>query len=338
MSTATTALECHLASACNCAYDICVKDGSFHVQQPYYDGVQWSGAPQAFSAANEKDPVKRKINGCLVGASVDGLVVAFRGTLPPGYNIASWEDWWQDIVDSKPIAPPHRPDRPPIPGKVHSGFWEALDSLWPSILPAIQEGLAKSPKPELYVTGHSKGGPLATLAAARLYFEYGISATGVTTFASPHPGDVAFIGGFPDSIPVVRYENYLDIVPFLPPTAQFFELLKEIEKTPLGKEFCNYLPSICKVVDEADSWNYAALGTLRYVESSGTVVGESSPFANPYFRLAEIADHLLAFERIAAAHCIACKAKGCAGGYLGAACAGSGLCDGPIDPDPCPET
>jgi hypothetical protein len=43
-----------------------------------------------------------------------------RGTLPPAWTVASLEDWWQDIVDSVPIA------APPLPGKVHEGFWHAL--------------------------------------------------------------------------------------------------------------------------------------------------------------------------------------------------------------------
>jgi putative lipase involved disintegration of autophagic bodies len=63
-------------------------------------------------------------------------------------------------------------------GKVHRGFKEALDEVWPDLLPYIRKLAEKGCK--IWVTAHSLGGALAILCGGR----YG-NAQGVYTFGSP---------------------------------------------------------------------------------------------------------------------------------------------------------
>ena len=66
-------------------------------------------------------------------------------------------------------------------GKVHRGFKEALDEIWPDLLPYIRKVQDKGCK--IWITGHSLGGALAMLCAGR----YG-NVQGVYTFGSPRVG------------------------------------------------------------------------------------------------------------------------------------------------------
>ena len=67
-------------------------------------------------------------------------------------------------------------------GKVHRGFKEALDEVWPDLLPYIRKLAEKGCK--IWVTGHSLGGALATLCGEL----YG-NVQGVYTFGSPWVGN-----------------------------------------------------------------------------------------------------------------------------------------------------
>ncbi|MEM9301877.1 MAG: lipase family protein [Pseudomonadota bacterium] len=337
-----------LACACNCAYGIGTHSGSYAPPAIYDPGVGWLAQPTPISAPEQGQPTGPRINACLVGRNGDGIVVAFRGTLPPAWTVASLEDWWQDIVDSEPIA------KAPLPGKVHSGFLAALGTIFNAVVAEVRRLRADTPNAPILVTGHSKGGPLASIGAALLQLQEGIPVNAVVTFASPHPGDQDFVDGYPAAIPVTRYENYLDIVPLLPPTAGFYRVFKDVIPESLAQEFCSWFPGICKALENASNWNYAALGDLRYVTSHGAVVGATDPSANDATRIIEIVATLFGFgasrdaleaasheanlamsesglAAIGAAHCIACRCtdpkKPCAGGYMTGA-GGDSICPG----------
>lgn len=336
-STAAPTRDARLACACNCAYGISAKTGDYTPPAIYDAGVGWLQPPVPVSAPEAGDPTGPRINACLVGLSADGIVAAMRGTLPPAWTVASLEDWWQDIVDSAPI------DAPPLPGKVHEGFWHALQTIWSGTLAEINALRAAHPDAKVYVTGHSKGGPLASIGAARLALAEGITVQEVVTFASPHPGDGDFVNGYPAAIPVTRFENYLDLVPFLPPTDTFYKLFHELIPQAWRQEFCGWFPSVCKALENAAQWNYTSLGELSFVTEEGTVVGQGDWHADPYLRLGQILLVLFRIDagmtledaiqahpqpdlsesglaRIGAAHCIGCKSESpsgaCAGGYM----------------------
>lgn len=330
-------LASRLACACNCAYGISSRTGHYAPPNIYEAGVGWIGAPTPISAPEAGQPDGPRVNACLVGLNEDGIVLAFRGTLPPAWTVASLEDWWQDIVDSEPVP------ASPLPGKVHSGFLAALNTIWGDVVAAVQALRAAHPSAPLLVTGHSKGGPLASIGAARLYLANDMPIEQVTTFASPHPGDSDFVNGFPVAIKVARFENYLDLVPFLPPTDAFYKLFHEFMPTSWQAEFCRWFPSICRALGNASRWHYGSLGTLQYVTYEGKVVGQGDDQADPYWRLVQILGALFGpggqdevvqaareersvslieegLTRIGAAHCIGCKCNQpsnlCAGGYI----------------------
>lgn len=324
-----------LACACNCAYGISTRTGAYVPPAVYDAGVGWKQPPSPFSAPKSGNPAGPRINACLVGLNPDGIIVAMRGTLPPAWTVASLEDWWQDIVDSAPIS------APPLTGKVHEGFWHALQTLWPKVLPEIKALHQANPGMKIIFTGHSKGGPLASIGAALLAVGDRIGVEEVVTFASPHPGNGDFAAHYP--IPVTRFENYLDLVPFLPPSDAFYQDFNRILPTWLRDAFCGWFPSICTALKNASQWDYEPLGVLNYVTENGTVVNKENPDADPYLRLFEILAALFGFateaefaaaaqaqqqvslsdsglDRIGAAHCIACKNNDkstlCAGGYM----------------------
>jgi triacylglycerol lipase len=89
-------------------------------------------------------------------------------------------------------------------GDVHRGFKGELDKLWPS----IEKDLAKIDT--LYVTGHSLGAAMATIAASRIQDK----VLALVTFGSPRVGTRAFV----NSLKVTHYrvQNNCDDVTKVP--------------------------------------------------------------------------------------------------------------------------
>lgn len=106
-----------------------------------------------------------------------GVVLAFRGTV-------DFYGWCTDLnIRLSPLE--HNGQE-----KVHRGFRDALDSGWDQIEAAIKE-LSNDYQLPIWVTGHSLGGALATLAAVRLKSE-GAPVAPLYTFGAPPIGDQAF--------------------------------------------------------------------------------------------------------------------------------------------------
>jgi hypothetical protein len=130
-------------------------------------------------------------------ASGDGFViVAFRGTQPGSLH---------DIVDDAVVALV-----PWSHGTVHLGFRAALDRAWTRLM-AVVEPLTASRS--VWMTGHSLGAALATLAADRFP-----TTAGVCTMGSPRVGDRAFGAAFDARFGerATRYVNDADIVTHVP--------------------------------------------------------------------------------------------------------------------------
>lgn len=303
MTSAANTIDCRMLCACGCAYGI-DDGGNYSPLSPYTEGVGWDSAhppqPIVAGAAN--------INACLVGVNHDdGIIVAFRGTvLPIPVTLTSILDWWQDIIDSKPRTEPH------IPGKVHCGFADAVETLWQPLIGRVNELRTLYPEKRVYLTGHSKGGPMATISAARMHFDPAVSpgSAKVFTFASPHPGDSEFTGDFPlATIPVTRYENHLDIVPLVPPTDDFIDI---VEKIPL----------IGDLFKKAAGWDYAALGTRLFIDKNFDVLS-NQPDVTPA-EFAKIALRVIASHdglvEVAMAHLNTCHH-----GYMSGTCP-TGVC------------
>ncbi len=317
---------CKLLCASGSAYYVGL-DGKFHPPSPAdsnykeYANAGFLSPPKAYT--NSKTKTLEKINAAILAETNFGYVLAFRGTLPPTHwNPATLEDWWQDICKVDEV------DDPVLPGKVHQGFITAFHSIWPQIkidLDKIYGG--KRIKKQLYITGHSKGGPMATYAAyyaKKLKYNLG----GVMTFASPYPGNAVFAKGYNKVIDQIRYENYLDIVPWLPPNKEIFdhlipfldELIDGLEHIGFKKE----LEKFKRFLNKSLKLNYTPVGTLQYIKKNGDIIGDSKNLTS--IRIAtfialfieDISDELSALKTIGNAHRIACG-----GGYESGVC---GIC------------
>jgi len=134
----------------------------------------------------------------------DAIVLAFRGT--------QVDDFWASVLDfvvDVQVFP--LPDR--AGHLVHAGFNAALDEIWEDVARHLRAEQARQPRP-LWVTGHSLGAALATLAASRCSVEPSLRLQGGYTFGSPRAGDKAF--GKAIGVPFFRFRNDDDAVPHLP--------------------------------------------------------------------------------------------------------------------------
>ena len=132
----------------------------------------------------------------------DHIVAAFRGTDEIG-------DWLDNV---NALAVDHGL------GKVHRGFQAALDDVWHAMRSKIRKMQpADGARLPIWITGHSLGGAMATLAAAQLVVE-DAPFYGCYTFGSPRVADREFARNF--SIEAgrrtFRFQNNNDIVTRVP--------------------------------------------------------------------------------------------------------------------------
>lgn len=118
-------------------------------------------------------------------------VLSFRGT-----EVSQKSDVLADLKAGKNIEA--------CGGKVHVGFKGEINKVWPAIEKAIA-GIDT-----LYITGHSLGAAMATIAASRMQDR----VTTLITFGSPRVGNAEFV----DSLTVTHYrvQNNCDDVTKVP--------------------------------------------------------------------------------------------------------------------------
>ncbi len=104
-------------------------------------------------------------------------------------------------------------------GNIHSGFQQAFEEVALDIQNTLNEqALASKP---LFITGHSLGGALATIAAKKLHHVGGIASC--YTFGSPRVGDENWIANI--KTPLYRLVNAADCVTMMPPSSDTISLL-----------------------------------------------------------------------------------------------------------------
>lgn len=240
-------LNCTLLCASGAAYDIDPLTGQYTPDPIFSKAVDYSSGPTAIAADN--------INACLVGQTAIGIIVAFRGTLPVN-EPDSWRDWLQDLL-AEPM--PYQG----LPGMVHSGFLAALNSMLPQVITATNS-LNPSQTNPVYITGHSKGGGMAPIAAYLMQQGSNIPVTQTVTFAAPKSGDAGFQIGYQSVFKNhIRYENYGDLVPLLPPADESIGILAKAVA---------YIPDIgsdlSKLISVAAGWDYRPVGAELFIESA----------------------------------------------------------------------
>ena len=195
-----------------------------------YNSVGFISPPEVYVADGG-------VAGVIIGETETEVIVAFRGTLP--ITDSSWEalreslkDW---VYDAEANLQPGRL----FSGYVHAGFARELKDLGANVYKA--DGFRDKNKKVIY-TGHSKGGALASISAIYHYVN-GFGAPAVYTFASAKPGDSDFAKCYNNLIAEhYRFENYDDIVPFLPAGILLVELLNAVAGGLVDLKSADYSP------------------------------------------------------------------------------------------------
>jgi hypothetical protein len=266
--------DCTLLGASGLSYGIDLT-GKYTANLPYSNLVQYSPAPVTISS---KDQFGRgELNACLVGKHANAIVVAFRGTMA-----TSILDWLQDL-----LVKPERCD--PLPGAVHAGFYKAVMSIMPGVIDAVKK-LDPVANP-VYVTGHSKGGAMAPIAAYLLRQAIkDIKIAQVVTFAAPRPGDADFRDEYKKlAIDHISYENYGDLVPLVPADDQYLaDQTSTLAKIPIIGARLKILKDAAV---HAAEWNYQPLGAKSYIDGQHKIVSNENHHSQVDDCLRNLAEH-----------------------------------------------
>jgi triacylglycerol lipase len=157
------------------------------------------------------------------------IVLAFRGT--EGNSI---KDWMTDVSINL-IEDCY--------GEVHRGFSFGLNEIWQDVLLKLKS--FRTQNQPLFITGHSLGAALATIAAARLSAPHQVQ--GVYTFGSPRVGNQDFAACF-DSVysgRAFRFVNNNDLVTRVAPREFGYKHVSQ----------SMYFDAIGKLHPEINAWN-----------------------------------------------------------------------------------
>ncbi len=103
---------------------------------------------------------------------------------------------------------------------LHRGFANNMDAIWDAITREVKSHAktkAGAPAKPVFITGHSRGGAFAALAAAGWAQEKAVPIVGLYTFGQPRVGNVQFAQDFASlDVPYVRVINERDAVAGIP--------------------------------------------------------------------------------------------------------------------------
>ncbi len=212
-------LTCTMMRAAGCSYQIKPDDPApdIHACLPV---IQQAFIVTGFVRDKLGQEIQR--DAAFVGIMGNSIVIAFRGTETPyNANMETVIDDWTNDGNAQPVIDPQL-------GTVHSGFLAALNNLWPPIQKELNDlrSSGRLANARIFVTGHSKGGSLAQLAAVRLKYD-GYTVEGIYTFAAARAGAADFAKQF-DQFASWRFENQGDIVPHLPADREELKTLKTL--------------------------------------------------------------------------------------------------------------
>ncbi|MCA9683305.1 MAG: lipase family protein [Myxococcales bacterium] len=210
------------------------------------------------------DSISRRKSQCWVGSNERLIVVAFAGT-----NFSEIQDLLND-ADARPVAG--------YGGKVHAGFKRAYEAVRASLLAALGEH--RGGEQALWITGHSLGAAVASLAAVDLLAQ-GQSLEGVYTFGQPRVGDDDFVAGYQRALGDRSYRlaRVTDPIPGAP--IHYRDLPTRIHITSDDRLTLNYEPSK-KLIDKLKNTREALPSHLigAYLRAVEANIGDD-PFSRP---------------------------------------------------------
>jgi hypothetical protein len=196
---------------------------------------------------------------------MNAVVASIRGT-------ASLEDWIDDLEASHDY-PITAPSWLPQDIKIHRGFYSVYHELdTEGLTDVFVRTIQQHNGATILIVGHSLGGAVATMLAADMAANHGITADKVYTFGQPRVGNEAFSNWYKQTIPGhIRVTHHRDVVPHLPlKLMHYYHVATEVyyaaeDYTPGGYTVCNGSGEDDKCADDfvgdsvSDHLNY--LGT-----------------------------------------------------------------------------
>jgi triacylglycerol lipase len=200
-------------------------------------------------------------SACVVVAeSQHATFVTFAGSDP-----AKPQDWITDF------------EAMPSPDDLHSGFEQAVETVWPDIQTAIAK--RATPAQPLFFTGHSLGGALAILAASRAPLERNVQQVVVYTFGSPRTGGETFFNDYTPRLGdlTFRFIHGSDIVPTVPSLRHVYRHVGQAVQCPSGGLFEGVAPmarngnkpDFLESAAQAGLADFEALAALRFIHGIG---------------------------------------------------------------------
>lgn len=172
-----------------------------HILQWGYEVFRWMEDPETDTQV-------------FIAGKGDHLIVCFRGT-------SNGRDALVDLNFFKTDALGGR-------GRVHRGFQQSLDGVWPRLLAEV-EALGKDKR--IFICGHSLGAALGQLAAHRFALN-NCPVAGVYVFGSPRVGNQEFKQAYNELLEAQTFLhiNHEDIVPQIPPQVFGFHNLGSVPR------------------------------------------------------------------------------------------------------------
>lgn len=258
---------------------------------------------------------KDGIDACYIAETHQEWLLVFRGTLAPNFEINNSNAMVRSLLDWLNDGNIEQTRSKDLPGLVHAGFLSTLDNLWQIIDPALFVKANQSGKP-LYITGHSKGGGVAFLAAQKLLAAQ-IMVAGVYTFAAPRVGNQTFALEYDAAYKnkTFRIEYQDDIVPHVPPhTGSWLHALQTAH--PLSGKISALLSAadadakisfdalilrlqtlVKKMADHSIALeNYVSVGTLKFIDWQSNKPLEDDSWALNVKRELHLAEMILTFQ------------------------------------------
>ncbi|WP_417497492.1 lipase family protein [Maricaulis sp.] len=252
-----------LINACNAAYLISDRRLASGLPELHAAGLQPGTRPLVFVSG-----IHDVHAGFVCRTDDGGLLVTFRGTLPPE-DMIFWRwaaDW---LHDAQTVPMPWTVGERDY-GQVASAFGIAVSSLADDLLETL-ETLNAGAASAIRITGHSKGGAMAALGATLIRAQYPHARIEVCSFAAPMTADQDFIDHYEQDgllAHTARFQNALDPVPYLPGGPQIRDWLDgekrldEVKKLMLVEDAIKALPA----------WPYRQFGRLHFLHEEDGVI------------------------------------------------------------------
>ena len=114
---------------------LCASQCAYDVSSPYFEGA-------GYISGSTNVTLTKSVNSVFIGETVDGIVLAFRGT-----KTKSPLDWLQNAALFLQRVNG-------IPGRVHAGFYGAVQSIWEPIKSTVLDMFeTRNSSTKIYLTG-----------------------------------------------------------------------------------------------------------------------------------------------------------------------------------------